>query len=102
MNPMNKPGTKIDNRVLATIDKNGDPTCPIGMIVDNTFSIDDTLDPEFTCKPNIDGINLNLISNKIHNSTLIAGNRRRKSKKIHLRKTKRRNFKRHKHTRRRR
>jgi hypothetical protein len=119
MSSINKSlGTEKDKPVLATIDKNGEPTCPGGSEVDNNFSIFDKLDPPFTCvsklkdRPDLDDMlnkvnqqdsNLtnNFVTNRIRETTPAAGGKRRKTKKIQLRKTKRRIFKRRKHTRRR-
>lgn len=104
---------KKDEQVLATIDKNGEPTCPAGSEVDYDFDIFDNLDPVFTCKPILepnfnDMLNKqesnptnNFVTNRIRETTPAAGGKRRKTKKIYVRKTKRRIFKRRKHTRRR-
>lgn len=109
---------KKDEQVLATIDKNGEPTCPAGSEVDYDFDIFDPLDPPFTCvsklkdRPDLDDMlnkvnqqesNLtnNIIKNGLQKTAPSIGGRRSKTKKIQLRKTKRRIFKRRKHTRRR-
>ncbi len=113
MSSINKSlGTEKDKPVLATIDKNGEPICPAGSVIDNNFSIFDNLNPSFTCepilKPNFnDMLNKpesntnNFVTNRIRETTPAAGGKRRKTKKIYVRKTKRRIFKRRKHTRRR-
>ena len=114
MSSINKSlGTEKDKPVLATFDKNGEPICPAGSVIDNNFSIFDKLDPAFTCEPILNpnfndilnkqksNLTNNFVTNRIRETTPAAGGKRRKTKKIYVRKTKQRIFKRRKHTRRR-